>query len=90
MSKLTERELPETQYTDNLVCPYCGHEEKDSWEIDFGPGLDGDSEPTCGSCGEEYVAQRHVSVSYSTKKHKTRIDAMDAWTQKEATGIDEG
>jgi hypothetical protein len=49
------------------ICPHCGHREKDAWEINFGPGLDGDAEVTCNSCGEEYHCSRCVSVSYTTR-----------------------
>lgn len=55
-----------TDYTAHPICPYCGHIEHDAWEIDFGPGLDGDAEMGCGSCGEDYHCSREVSVTYST------------------------
>lgn len=55
-------------YSDFPVCPYCGHLERDAWEIDFGPGLDGNTHTWCGSCGKEYFLSRNVSVSYSSKK----------------------
>ncbi len=32
-----------TEFTDKPICPYCGHSERDAWEIDFG-GMDGDVE----------------------------------------------
>lgn len=54
-----------TEFTDKPICPYCGHSERNVWEIDFG-GMDGDVEHTCGSCGEDYSLSRHVSVSYSS------------------------
>lgn len=57
----------EHRHTDNAVCPYCGTVERDSWEYNFGPGLEGDGEVTCGSCGEKFFCSRHVSVTYSTK-----------------------
>ena len=60
--------LADFEYTDNPVCPYCGHVERDAWEIDFGPGLDGDAETFCGMCGKDYFVSRNTFVSYSTKK----------------------
>lgn len=57
----------DTDHTDSPVCPYCGHAELDAWEIDFGPGLDGEAEVTCGACEREYTVQRHAYITYSSK-----------------------
>lgn len=61
--------MPEfdTWRTDDPVCPYCGYVERDAWEIDFGPGLDGDCEVACSDCGRDYVVIRNCSVSYTTR-----------------------
>ncbi len=58
----------ETDGTLNVTCPHCGYEDKDSWEIDFGAGTDGESDQECGRCGEPFKAFREVSVTYSTRK----------------------
>jgi hypothetical protein len=50
------------------VCPHCGYVDSDAWEIDFGPGLEGDTIVACDHCGEEYKVFRYVSVSYSSFK----------------------
>lgn len=50
------------------VCPYCDHIEGNAWELDFGPGLEGETEANCASCGERYHIRRMVNVSYSTGK----------------------
>lgn len=55
-----------THYTSNIVCPHCGHEHKDSWEFNFGSGLEGDTTVWCGDCGEEFNASRHVEISYTS------------------------
>lgn len=50
-------------YTDNIVCPYCGHENSDSHEIEF------DDEYItcqCEECEKELNVRRTISVSYST------------------------
>jgi hypothetical protein len=60
--------MNDTDFTINPVCPYCGHVERDAWEIDFGEGTDGDADTSCSGCGEDYFVQRHVTVSYSTSK----------------------
>lgn len=55
-----------TYYTSNIVCPHCGHEDRDSWEVDFGPSLDGDTTVYCGRCEEEFNVSRNVEVSYTS------------------------
>ena len=56
-----------TEFTNQPICPYCGHAERDAWEIDFN-GMDGDAEHTCGHCGEDYFLSRHVDIYYSSKR----------------------
>lgn len=54
----------EHQYTDEIVCPYCGYEFRDSWEYD---GADGeDNETECGECGKEFTYERSLTVQYLT------------------------
>ena len=48
-------------YTDNITCPYCNWEDEDSWELD-----ENSAELICGSCGEEFVVERNIQVTYST------------------------
>lgn len=55
-------------YTREVVCPHCGHEQSDSWEINFGIGLEGDAEIQCGECGEDFIASRQAEITYSSKK----------------------
>lgn len=58
----------ETDHTTNVICPYCGYEHRDSWEIDFGAGMEGDTEMECNRCDETFIASRCVTVTYSTCK----------------------
>lgn len=51
------------------VCPYCGHKERDAWEIEFW-GMEGEVETACNSCGEGYLCSREVSIYYTTQKIK--------------------
>ena len=53
-------------YTREPECPYCGGIEKDAWEINFGPGMEGETEITCGHCEREYKCSRQVEITYST------------------------
>lgn len=49
--------------TPETVCPHCGHEGFDSWE------LDGDfGETECSNCEKEYYYERYVDVTYNTFK----------------------
>ena len=50
-----------TSYEIEIVCPYCGYTERDSWEL-----TDDDGENTCGRCDSEYEYTRNVSITYST------------------------
>lgn len=54
------------EYEDEPICPYCGHVERDAWEISF--QTDDCITHACNSCGEDYTLTRHVSVSYSSGK----------------------
>lgn len=66
--------MDKENYGDFPRCPHCGSEEHDAWEINFGPGLDGDAEVTCNSCGGEYFCSREVSVSYRSLPLKENRD----------------
>lgn len=48
--------------TYETVCPYCGYVNRDSWE------LDDNGEQWCGGCEREFRYERHVDVTYSTKR----------------------
>ncbi len=60
------------EHTDLIVCPYCGHKDHDSWEIDFGPWMEGEELVDCGACEKIFRASRSVTVHYSTEKTKER------------------
>ena len=59
-----------TDYTREPVCPYCGHVERDAWEIDFGNSEI--AEFDCGSCGKTMVVIQSITVYYSTRKAEGR------------------
>ena len=54
---------PDTVYTNNITCPHCGYEDEDSLEHG-----DSDDEMNCGHCGREFAMQRHIEITYSTRK----------------------
>ncbi len=49
----------DTLYEEQVTCPWCGHEETDSWKF-----KDGVYE--CSECDKPFEVYRHVSVDYST------------------------
>jgi transcription elongation factor Elf1 len=64
-TKKTKYTKIDHEYTDNIVCPYCGHEHIDSWEYDCN-----DAEAYCGGCGEEFSYERIIQINYTTRKLK--------------------
>lgn len=56
----------ETQYTDEPICPNCGYEEPNAWEIDFPDQGESDTEMDCGNCDKPLEVYRSLIVSYST------------------------
>lgn len=58
----TEKEF-DTDFTDELTCPHCGYEDSDCWELS-----ENDGEICCDSCGEEFYYNRHIEVTYTTRK----------------------
>ena len=58
----------DTDYTDNITCPYCGVEMQDSWDVRSAEVEFDDGVIECGECGKEFLASRQCSVTYSTSK----------------------
>lgn len=54
----------ENEYTNNPVCPYCGNEDQEAWDHEWGSHET--IEPSCGACGLDYQLTKHESISYST------------------------
>ena len=50
------------EYTDEIVCPYCGYELGDSYEL----GESGEYD--CDKCGKEFEYHQHIEVTYCTYK----------------------
>ena len=51
----------DTRYTDEIVCPHCGHEQGDSWEW-----ADSDDDAECDHCENRFGYTRDISVSYTS------------------------
>lgn len=55
------------EYTDEIVCPYCGHQMTNSWDYDDYGDID------CPKCNKlfEYDRIPIVDCSYSTSKKES-------------------
>jgi len=53
-------------YTDEVVCPYCGYKDSDSYEY-FGRSSDS-TNVQCNECDKYFRASQMISVDYSTEK----------------------
>lgn len=63
----------ETRHTRYIICPFCEYENKDSWEVDFGPGIEGNTEVYCDSCGKPFMVSRTVDVTYTSTVKKEDV-----------------
>ena len=50
-----------TSYTSEVICPHCGYQHRDSWEMSEG-------EQECPDCERKYEISKYVEVSYTTTK----------------------
>lgn len=57
----------EHRYTNDVVCPHCGYEFSDSWEM-----KDGDC--TCPDCEKDFELQCDYTVKYITNKIEKKND----------------
>lgn len=63
---MKQPESYEHQYTEEIVCPYCGTKFNDSWEHmrDEGDGASENLE--CDECGKGFDVEKHIEVTYCT------------------------
>jgi uncharacterized Zn finger protein len=57
------------EFTDEAVCPHCGHKFSDSHEF-FREYPHSSVKVDCDACGKEFVLERDWDVTYSTAKPK--------------------
>lgn len=48
--------------TEEIVCPWCGHQYQDSWEFSD------DDETDCDECEKQFTFHRIIDVTYDTEK----------------------
>ncbi len=53
----------DTEYTDEVVCPYCGAEQGESWEL-----ADNNDDYDCNECGKVFGYERDIEVTYRSWK----------------------
>lgn len=56
---MTEGEI-DCSFTEELVCPYCGHEQGDSWELK-------DGECQCSRCEKHFIFESEA-IRYFTSR----------------------
>ncbi|MCP4651173.1 MAG: hypothetical protein GY853_13990 [PVC group bacterium] len=68
VEKRIEKFGGETQFTGEIICPYCGYEFADSWDYSSG-------KLECEDCENEFEVAVNTEISYSTSKiDKKRSD----------------
>lgn len=58
----------EHENTQNIVCPYCGYEDPDSWE--FKGEIDVYEEYECENCENTFEVMMEFQVAYTSRKIK--------------------
>ena len=58
--KISQKEL-DCSFEPEIVCPFCGYRDRDSWESDVD---EGGCEVECGNCGRSFYASAYVETSY--------------------------
>lgn len=62
------------EMVDKIVCPYCGHEHEDSFEM---VDLDENNDTaTCHNCGKEFEVEIEKSIDYSTSCMENEHDMV--------------
>ena len=54
------------------VCPYCGCKHSDPEDIFDSTNMEDGVGTDCPKCGNEYIVERVVDVSYTTEKIKEK------------------
>lgn len=54
------KEKKDCEFTDEIICPHCGFESTDSWEISNSSLIH------CGACSKEFYVEVEHSTTYTT------------------------
>lgn len=60
--------------TDEIVCPYCGHWQSDSWEAS-----DSSDCEECSECGKKFVYESETIRQFTTRKADCLNGAEHPW-----------
>jgi ribosomal protein S27AE len=63
----TKNQKYDTEHRDTAICPHCGHPHRDMWDVNFGPGIEGDREMDCGECGKTFFVSKYATITYTTR-----------------------
>jgi len=58
-----EIKIIEVEVSENLICPHCGYEDKDSWE--YKESLV-EEETTCENCGKKFSYTQEFSRTFTS------------------------
>lgn len=64
------KDITATRYH-HMVCPWCGHINENSWELDFGSSDYVDT--TCPHCGKAIHIYLDIEVTYETSKREEKL-----------------
>lgn len=53
--------MSKNDFTDEIVCPYCGYEYSDSWG-------ENDDKLDCQKCGETFHYEKELAFKYRVKQ----------------------
>jgi transposase-like protein len=73
----------DTFYTKDIICPYCGYEDTESYEMEGEEGgwNDATGEYKCPECNMKFHWRRSVSVKYVTTKLCTENGKKHTWSE---------
>jgi hypothetical protein len=81
MSKLSDEEWwkqhekeMETCHTPDIICPYCGFVDEDSWEVGDTSQFEEDSKTECRECDRMFNFSRNCEITYTTTEIKHKPD----------------
>lgn len=55
----------DSSFTREVVCPYCGDEKTDSWELGEGEDI---GEMECDECENTFYARRNITIDYTSER----------------------
>lgn len=60
------------EYTDEIVCPWCGYEHYDSWEH-----VNPEGKIECDDCEKIFEYSRAIDITYSTFRNLTEEEKKE-------------